>query len=62
MVKCERCGGFMVRDNVYNIGGQFLKLEVGRCVNCGHTVDLTLLQFNPENNGEARSKKERAVA
>ncbi|MCA9462497.1 MAG: hypothetical protein KC590_10230 [Nitrospira sp.] len=44
MVKCERCGGFLVKDSIYNVGGQFLELEIARCVNCGHVVDLTLFK------------------
>ena len=46
---CERCNGFMVRDSLYQIEGQFLELEVGRCLNCGHTVDLTLLKLQQAN-------------
>jgi len=46
MVKCERCEGFMIRDSIYNLEGQFLEIEVGRCLNCGNTIDLTLLKLN----------------
>ena len=59
MVKCERCEGFMVRDSIYNIEGQFLEIEVGRCLNCGHTVDLTLLKINQKKKAEVQPKKER---
>ena len=44
MKNCERCHGLMVRDSLYQIEDQFLELEVVRCLNCGHTVDLTMLK------------------
>jgi uncharacterized Zn finger protein len=44
MGECERCRGFMVRDSIFNVDGQFLEIEIGRCLNCGHVVDLTLLK------------------
>ena len=56
MVKCERCDGLMVRDSIYNIEGQFLEIEVGRCLNCGHTVDLTLVKIN--QNQKKKAEKE----
>ena len=42
----------MVRDSIYTLEGQFLEIEVGRCLNCGHTVDLTLLKINQKKKGE----------
>jgi hypothetical protein len=48
----------MVRDSIYNVEGQFLELQVGRCVNCGNTVDLTFLKSRQGINGEVQSKKE----
>ena len=62
MVNCERCAGFLVRDSIYNLGGQFLELEVARCINCGHTVDLTVLKTRHEKKKEDEVKKEKAVA
>ncbi len=62
MVKCERCRGFMVRDSIYNLEGQFLEIEVGRCLNCGNTVDLTFLKINQKRKAYVQSKKERALA
>ena len=56
MVKCERCEGLMVRDSIYNLEGQFLEIEVGRCLNCGHTVDLTLVRIN--QNQKKKAEKE----
>jgi len=58
MVKCERCAGFMVKDSIYNVEDQFLELEVGRCLNCGHTVDLTLLKINPKKAEKERYEKQ----
>jgi hypothetical protein len=49
----------MVRDSIYNLEGQFLEIEVGRCLNCGHTVDLTLLKINQRKNAYVQPKKER---
>ena len=59
MVKCERCEGFMVRDSIYNPEGQFLEIEVGRCLNCGHTVDLILLKINQKKKAKVQPKKEK---
>ena len=44
MMKCQRCEGFMVRDSIYNLDGQFHHIEVLRCLNCGETVDATILK------------------
>ncbi len=60
-VKCERCRGFMVRDSIYNLEGQFLEIEVGRCLNCGNTVDLTFLKINQKKNANDQPKKERVL-
>jgi len=61
MVKCKRCEGFMVRDSIYNIEGQFLEIEIGRCLNCGHTVDLTLLKMNQQKKVYAQPNEERVL-
>lgn len=61
MVKCERCGGFLVKDSIYNVEGQFLEIEIARCVNCGHRVDLTLLKFKQEKQPGVSSVKEEAL-
>lgn len=61
MVKCERCGGFLVKDSIYNVGGQFLELEIARCVNCGHTVDLTAHKIGQEKKVSAMPRKERVL-
>jgi len=61
MVKCERCEGFMVRDSIYNLEGQFLEIEVGRCLNCGHTVDLALLKINQKKKAWAQPEKDRVL-
>ena len=61
MVKCERCGGFLVKDSIYNVEGQFLEIEIARCVNCGHRVDLTLLKFKQENQQQVSTVKEEAL-
>lgn len=58
MVKCERCKGFMVRDSIYNVEGQFLEIEIARCLNCGYIVDLTLLKTMQVEHGTAQPKKE----
>ena len=62
MMTCERCGGFMVRDSIYQVEDQFLELEVGRCLNCGYTVDLTILKMHAEKNDTAIRADEKAVA
>lgn len=61
MGECERCRGFMVRDSIFNVDGQFLEIEVGRCLNCGHVVDLTLLKTRQLKNGRIPAKQEEEV-
>lgn len=61
MVKCERCEGFMVRDSIYNLEGQFLEIEVARCLNCGNAIDLTLLKINQKKKVWAQAKEERVL-
>jgi len=60
-MKCERCDGFIVRDSMYNLEDQFLEIEVARCLNCGHTVDLTLLKINQKKRAWAQQQKERCL-
>jgi len=43
-VKCHRCQGFLVRDSIYNLDGQFYRIEILRCLNCGETVDEAILK------------------
>lgn len=43
-MKCQRCEGFLVRDSIYNLDGQYYHIEVLRCLNCGETVDSTILK------------------
>jgi hypothetical protein len=61
-MKCSRCQGLMVYDNIYNLEGQYLKLEIGRCLNCGHILDLTGKGTSAQNPVVGRSPKEQAVA
>jgi len=44
VVKCHRCEGLLVRDSIYNLDGQFHRIEVLRCLNCGETVDAAILK------------------
>lgn len=48
----------MVRDSIYNVDGQFLEIEMGRCLNCGHVVDLTLPKTGPVEKGQMPAKQE----
>ncbi len=58
MMTCERCSGFMVRDSLYYVEDQFLELEVGRCLNCGHTIDCTNLEICSDINRKGTPKNE----
>ena len=61
MGECERCRGFMVRDSVFNVDGQFLEIEMGRCLNCGHVVDLTLLKTRQMEKSRRTAKEEEVL-
>ncbi len=56
-MKCQRCEGLLVRDSIYNLDGQFHHLEVLRCLNCGETVDATILKARAVKNDQ-RGRKE----
>ena len=47
-MKCPRCQGLMVQDQIYDIESPFLHIDILRCLNCGHTVDLTSLRARKE--------------
>lgn len=51
-MKCHRCAGLLVRDSIYNLDGQFHHLEVLRCLNCGETVDPTILKVREMKNDQ----------
>lgn len=61
MGECERCRGFMVRDSVFNVDGQFLEIEIGRCLNCGHVVDLNLLKTRQMEKSNMTSNQEEVL-
>ena len=61
MGECERCRGFMVRDSIFNVDGQFLEIEIGRCLNCGHVVDLTLLKTRQVEGTTVTAKQEEVL-
>lgn len=61
MGECERCKGFMVRDSIFNVDGQFLEIEIGRCLNCGHVVDLTLLKSRQVEKSGVTAKQEEVL-
>jgi hypothetical protein len=61
MGECQRCRGFMVRDSIYNVDGQFLEIEIGRCLNCGHVVDLTFLKTRQVEKGNIPAKQEEVL-
>ncbi|HNP29433.1 MAG: hypothetical protein KC592_19820 [Nitrospira sp.] len=48
----------MVRDSIFNVDGQFLEIEMGRCLNCGHVIDLTLLKTRQGEKGKHPVKQE----
>ncbi|WNM60026.1 hypothetical protein [Candidatus Nitrospira allomarina] len=48
----------MVRDSIFNVDGQFLEIEMGRCLNCGHVIDLTLLKTRQGEKSNVTAKQE----
>ncbi|RMH04451.1 MAG: hypothetical protein D6704_11065 [Nitrospirae bacterium] len=37
-MKCARCQGFMVQDQIFDPAGPILRIDIWRCVNCGATL------------------------
>lgn len=58
MITCERCSGLMIRDSLYYVEDQYLELEVGRCLNCGHTIEFTNLKMCSDKQVKSKSKNE----
>jgi hypothetical protein len=59
VVKCQRCDGLLVRDSIYNLDGQLHHIEVLRCLNCGETVDATILKAREVKNDRPEKKETR---
>ena len=61
-MKCQRCEGLMVRDEIFDPDGPYLHIEVLRCVNCGETVyvDKKVLP-NLNHSGQKEKKKSKAA-
>ena len=57
MMKCQRCKGLLVRDSIYNLEGQFHHLEGLRYLNCGETVDTTILKARGMKNDQSGKKE-----
>ncbi len=51
----------MVRDSIFNVDGQFLEIEMGRCLNCGHVVDLSRLKIRQVEKGKIPAKQEEVL-
>ena len=56
-MKCQRCQGFLVRDSIYNLDGQFYRIEILRCLNCGETVDEAILKAREAKKGKGQLKE-----
>ena len=37
-MKCQRCEGLMVKDEIFDPDGPYLHIGVLRCLNCGATL------------------------
>ena len=60
-MKCHRCQGLMVRDEIFDPDDPYLHIEVMRCVNCGETmyVDKKAL---PIINHSAQTERKKSKA
>jgi len=56
-MKCHRCQGFLVRDSIYNLDGQFYRIEILRCLNCGETVDEAILKAREAKKDRGQLKE-----
>lgn len=54
-MKCTRCQGLMVLDKIYDPDGQFLHIDVWRCLNCGETLDPTILKARKDKKTQEES-------
>ncbi len=47
---CDRCGGLMVSETVYELNG-----KCWRCLNCGERVDLVILEHRRKGGADSSS-------
>lgn len=61
-MKCQRCQGLMVRDEIFDPDGPYLHIEVLRCVNCGRTLNFKK-NDSPmaDQPGQTEKKKSKAA-
>lgn len=59
-MRCDRCGGMMVSEQIYSSDGQFLAYK---CILCGESVDhieRSPLAWNQREHGSYRAPEKRA--
>lgn len=60
-MKCQKCKGLMVFDQVYDSDAELLTLSFWRCVNCGESVDPLIFQNRREKEEIVRAPSPRAA-
>lgn len=55
-MKCPRCQGLMVRDQIFDTEGPFVHIDVWRCLNCGKTTDLRKKKGASENSEKEQGR------
>ena len=61
-MKCQRCQGLAVRDEIFDPDGPYLHIAVLRCLNCGETVYVDKEHSsNRDHSGRTEKKKSKAA-
>jgi hypothetical protein len=44
-MKCPRCEGLMVNDQIFDPKASVRRIDIWRCLNCGETIDQSDSRF-----------------
>ena len=61
-MKCQRCQGLMVRDQILDPDGPYLHIQTLRCVNCGDTVYIDKKVLLSEDQSRPTDRKKPKAA
>ena len=60
-MKCQRCQGLTVKDEIFDPDGPYLHIAVLRCINCGETVYIDG-KTSPKEDQFASTEKNKSRA
>jgi len=61
-MKCQRCQGLTVRDEIFDPDGPYLHIAVLRCLNCGETVYVDNQKSSTKEDHSKQNEKNKSKA